>query len=348
MAPLLTVFNDIHIGTVRTAGTTPMSAFNLRRYLLSEFEALMAKTTGDVLINGDLLDKEIIPLSDLSELIGILASWLSRADTGRLILPGGNHDLPKSSSNHSSFQFLADLLCRMAPGSVVVVNKLTEVLPGHWVLPHMPNQDLLDAELAKVPECKVLYVHTNFDNNFAAQSDQSLNITRQQVQACKADYIVFGHEHQTKVAMGGRVIIPGNQIASSIADCLNCRDDAKFYTEVGTDGVPVLKEVGKLSYAEMPWNALKSTDAKFVRVTGEALPDQGAAVAQAISRYRSQSQAFVVANAVTMLSSEDGLQEFASSLEQVLKFDVMGALLEYLTPAEGKVVKEVMNVAQAD
>jgi hypothetical protein len=103
-----------------------------------------------------------------------------------------------------------------------------------------------------------------------------------------------------------------------------------------------------LSYKEMDWNALVPTDDQFIRVVGQALPDQGAAVAQAISRYRSQSQAFVIANAVTMLSSEDGLTEFAQSLEEVLTFDVMGALLEYLTPEEGKVVKEVMNVEKAN
>lgn len=339
---LLTVFNDTHIGTIRTAGTTPMSAYAMRQYLLSTFEQQLMSVYNSLLINGDLFDKENIPMSDLGTVLGMLIEWISQK-RGHLYLSAGNHDLPKNSSNHSSFQFLGRLLTSMFPDWVTYIEQPTSIAGGCYVIPHLANQDLLNAALEQVPECKVLFVHTNYDNNFAAQADQSLNISRQQAEECKAEYIVFGHEHQTRKALGGKVLIPGNQIPSSVADCLNCTDNKKFMVVLDATATPYMVEVGQLPYEEMDWRALKHSEAKFIRVSGEAVPDQGAEVAQAISRYRSQSQAFVVANSVTMLSSESDVEKFAESLDSVQSFDVMGALLEFLTPEEGKVVKEVMN-----
>jgi Calcineurin-like phosphoesterase len=339
---LISVFNDTHLGTIRSAGTTPASAYAMRRYLLETFYAQLQQVTNSLLINGDLFDKETIPMSDMGEVLVMLMDWVKEG-RGHLYLSPGNHDLPKTSSNHSSFQFLGKFLSSMFPEQVTYIDKPMAIGSGCYVIPHLPNQDLLNAALEEVPECNVLFVHTNYDNNFAAQADQSLNISKQQAQDCKAEFIVFGHEHQTKTALGGKVIIPGNQIASSVADCLNCKDDQKFMVVLDATATPYMIPVAPLPYAEMDWKSLEPTDAKFIRVSGEAMPDQGAEVAQAISRYRSQSQAFVVANAVTMLSSESDATAFADSLESVQAFDVMAALLDYLTAEEAKTVKEVMN-----
>lgn len=339
---LLSVFNDTHIGTIRSAGTTPASAYAMRRYLLETFYAHLQMVENSLLINGDLFDKETIPMSDMGEILVMLISWV-REGRGHLYLSPGNHDLPKTSSNHSSFQFLGKFFSGMFPEQVTYIDKPMAIACDCYVIPHLPNQDLLNAALAEVPPCKVLFVHTNYDNNFAAQADQSLNISKQQAQDCKAEYIVFGHEHQTRTALGGKVIIPGNQIPSSVADCLNCKDDQKFMVVLDATATPYMLPVGQLPFVEMNWKELKPSDAKFVRVSGEAMPDQGAEVAQAISKHRSQSQAFVVANAVTMLSSENDVAAFAESLESVQAFDVMAALLEYLSPEEAKTVKEVMN-----
>lgn len=64
-------------------------------------------------------------------------------------------------------------------------------------------------------------------------------------------------------------------------------------------------------------------------------------MAQAISKYRAQSKALVITNAVKMLQSDDQLEEFAQSLESVSAFDVMAALKELLTPEEVKAVEEL-------
>lgn len=338
--PRLAVLNDCHIGTIRSAGTTPRSALALRQRLLDEFREQLHGIDCALLINGDLFDKEVIPLTDLLATFDLLREWLDKGHM--LYLSPGNHDLSKTSSTFSSFQFLGMLLRSVRGSMVQYITDLTEIMDGYWVLPHLANQDLLNDRLAKVPKCNVLFVHTNYDNNFAAQSDQSLNISKEQAQACQADYIVFGHEHQTRTALGGKVVIPGNQMASSVADCLNCTDDLKFRVVV-EDGKPELVPVGPVPFVEMDWQAMQPTEAAFIRVAGKASPDQGAEVAQVISRYRASSPALVITNAVQILSSDDKLDQFAESLETVQAFDVLAALLELLSAEEGTAVKELLN-----
>lgn len=335
--PQLSVFNDIHIGTVRSAGTTPSSALRLRDYLLENFRSLMEATDNDVLINGDLFDKEFISLHDLLATIDILRGWLTKGH--RLWLAPGNHDLSKTSSTLSSFQFLAKFLGSVS-NNVRYIADLEEIYPGYWVLPHLPNQDLLDDRLARVPECHALFVHTNYDNGFAAQTDHSLNISRAQAEACKATYIVFGHEHQTRTMLGGKVLVPGNQVPSSVADCLNCLDSKKYHVRFMA-GVPQYLEVMELPFEQLDWQNLRPSDALFIRITGDATPAQGSEVTQAITRYRAASSALVITNAVAMGRDEDGAQQFADSLENVTAFDVMAALRELLSPEEIKAIEEL-------
>lgn len=335
----LSVLNDNHVGTFRTAGTTPATAYQLRQFLLADFGRLLGEVDNDLLINGDLFDKEIIPLSDVLDTFQRLSRWLTEKGH-RLILSAGNHDLSKNSANLSSFQFLCKLLTSVS-SKVLVVSDLTEIHPGYWVLPHLANQDLLDNRLAKVPECVALFVHTNYDNNFAAQSDHSLNISREQAEKIPAQFIVFGHEHQTKTALAGKVIIPGNQTPSSIADCLGTTENAKFMVEVA-DGAYTLRKVCELSYVEMDWQQLDPTnESQFIRITGEASSEQGAQVAQAISRFRAKSPALVLGNAVAIRGADGVAQSFERTLQEVKVFNVMAALKEQLNEVECKALEEL-------
>lgn len=338
--PRLAVLNDTHIGSIRSAGTTPKSAYQLRQYLLAQFAEQLDSIDCDLLINGDLFDKEMIPLSDLLATYKLLVGWLAKGH--KLWLSPGNHDLSKTSTTMSSFQLLGQLLT-VEGLECEYISDLKEIYPGYWVLPHLPNQDLLDDRLGRVPESQVLFVHTNYDNNFAAQSDQSLNISREQAEKCKAQFIVFGHEHQTRTELDGRVVIPGNQVPSSVSDCLNCVGNSKFRVQVEL-GVPKLEKVMELPYEVLHWDDLKPEgNPLFVRVGGSAEASEGAAVVQAISKFRSQSSSLVITNAVKINSDDSKTAEFADSLESVQAFDVLAALLELLDPEEQAVVKELAN-----
>jgi predicted phosphodiesterase len=267
-----------------------------------------------------------VPFIDLLDSYQILCEWLEWKER-KLWLVAGNHDLSKDSTQLSSFQFLVKLLEQQYPERVKGVYTLMQV-ENIVILPHLPNQDLFDAALAKVPECDVLLVHCNYDNHFCADSDHSLNMSKEQAQACKAKTILFGHEHDSRV--DGKVIIPGNQFPGSVADCLAKRP--KQYATI-EDGEVKLHSIGLPSYVELDWRELSSTDVKFVRVVGEASSAEAAEAVTAIAKFRNSSDAFVITNAVQVYS-EDRTIEFSGNLESIKAFDVLAALKEILTKEE--------------
>lgn len=333
----LIVINDTHVSVQRSAGTTPITAWNLRQQVLKQFEGLMHQATGsDVLILGDLFDSGSAALADWLRAFQILNEWLV---TGRttLTLCVGNHDLNKTDTTLSSCQLLGRMLADLHPKRFVFSEQPT-MTPYGYVVPHTSNQDRFDAALAEVPPCDVLYLHCNFDNKFAAQSDQSLNLSQEQAEACPAKHIVIAHEHQTRKV--GKVWIPGNQIVTSVSDCLG--SDAKRWTIV-ENGQPRLEKLYDIQevFEQMPWDALTESDKPFIRVVGQAAAVQASEVVSAISVYRRQSSALVITNAVKVLA-EDGSQVFERSLESVKAFDVMAALKEFLKPEEFSVVEGVL------
>lgn len=330
----LTVLNDWHIGCIRTGGTTPATAYQLRQDLLQQFESMLDVIDTDLLINGDLFDGPAISMADLLRTYQVLHAWLQRTGES-LRLSDGNHDLAKTSTNFSSFQFLARLLLDAFPEQVTHIEGAGQMTPHGYVIPHVANQDLFNLELAKVPACDYLFVHCNYDNEFAVESDHSLNLSREQAEALPVKHIVFGHEHQAKTALGGKVVIVGNQKPSSVSDCLG-NDDKELF-EILADGSYGLSTCWQAAgdYAELPWQEINGYEGpeRFIRVTGTAAADQAATVVQAISRFRAASSALVITNAVKIEGVDDAAQ-LALSHEEITAFNVSAALAELLTPEE--------------
>lgn len=342
------VINDLHIGVLRAAGTTPQTAFALRRYALGQFQLLLDATDGDLLINGDLFDTEHIPYSDLLETYQMIARWAIDNPDSVIILPPGNHDLSKTTTTMSSQQFLTHLLQALLGERVIVPTEgmpITVAGAAGWVIPHMTNQELFDLELAKVPAVKYLFLHANYDNKFAVQSDHSLNLSREQAEKLPVERIVLGHEHQRRMELVGKVMIPGNQFPASVADCLGNKD--KYMTLI-TDTSFELKQVwvGEGSFLRCDWRDLGNVDpdAQFVRVEGDASTSEAAQVVTAISKLRKAHNAFVITNAVKIEGREaDASME---TMEKAANFNVVQALmtlLEKKNPAWAGKVKTVME-----
>ena len=281
------------------------------------------------MVLGDLFDKENIPISDVLSTYEILADWLK--DTcKRLYIVAGNHDLSKSSATMSSFDFLCKLLTGLYPKQVVAIHSPTRI-PYGYVIPHLPNQDLFDLALTGVPTCDNLFLHCNYDNNFAAQSDQSLNLSRQQAQDAPVKNIIIAHEHHFRDC--GKVKLPGNQIASSVSDWLSLRE-AKFFTTVQGDAVQFHTATERSSeFLQLDWKSSPETDASFIRVTGCATPEQSAEVVSRIAKLRQTSKALVISNAVEILS-EDSTAQFEEAFTAARSFSVWDALKSVLTPSE--------------
>lgn len=339
----LTILNDVHIGAERSAGTTPLTAWQLRQYLLEELRQLVENADGELCILGDLFDSGSIPMADVLATWEILSYHLQKRK--HLTLVCGNHDLSKNLKTLSSFQFLCKLLKNQYFDLVDIV-EAPFAMPrwDAYIIPHLSNQDLFDQALAKVPACTTLMVHCNYNNNFAVESDHSLNLSVDQARALPVKHIIFAHEHQAKTGLGGKVFIAGNQIPSSISDCLG--NDEKFLTLVSPGAAPQKLRTWTAagSYSEQDWRSLADDSCKFIRVVGEASADEAADVVTAISKFRNKSKALVITNAVKVEGAADG-EQIQLSMEEVKSFNVLEALLGCLDEREQGVVKGLLKAA---
>lgn len=335
---MLTIINDTHIGAIRSAGTTANSQLKLREHILTKFEALLP-SSGDLMILGDLFDTFAVPVSDFFKTYTLLLAWLSKPTAGKLYLVAGNHDLSKTSNQMGSFDLLGNLLQVTKQEVVSVIKGVGCMTPYGYVIPHMPNQDLFDLELAKVPACDFLFVHCNYDNYFAAQSDQSLNLSRAQAEACPAKSIVFAHEHHARVS--GKALVIGNQIASSVSDwlpnvdkrCAHIRDSRISYTVCGSRAE---------EFCNVSWDADATAELQhlFIRVVGTVSADVAPAVLTKLATLRKQSPALVITNAVVIESSGEEAV-LAESLETVQGFDIWQALRTVLSAEEVAILESV-------
>jgi len=329
------VISDLHIGAVRSAGTTPASAKALRDHLLFSLKDLLDRANEDVILNGDIFDSANIGMTDLLETYNIILNWLTKGYNLTVVV--GNHDLYSDTSKLSSLQFMAALLAKEP--NVTYVSGGMQLRDEIYIISHVANQDLFNLELSKVPACKYLLLHCNYDNPFSKQLDNSLDLSEQQAIDCKAEFIVLGHEHHTRKALGGKVFIPGNQIASSLADCIGGHD--KYLTRLADKPELVKVWDSASDYAELDWKDPQPTDARFIRFTGTATSEEAAQVADTIAKYRRASSAFIVGNAVKIGGNEE-MEEFSvQSLEQARAFDVMGALKGFLTEDEYKILEKL-------
>lgn len=344
------ILNDLHLGARRKAGTTLTSQEALRSFVFYEFEALLCSTSErHVLILGDLFDGFEVEPADMIWAFKILSEFLENGQT-KLTLVAGNHDWHPRGDKVSTFHLLAHFL-QHAYGSdrVGVIDHkdgLTKVEDRVWTIPHMPNQDLFDIELSRAMTERgdYLLLHANYDNNFAVEADHSLNVSAEVADQLieRGWTLLFAHEHQTKVAKGGRVLIPGNQIPTSVADCLGCNSKAYTVLDKSECQMVVWKMISDV-FAEVEWHDLDNApDKLFIRVTGTATAAMAADVVDAVARFRARSNAYVVTNAVRV----EGMAEFDQlaemNLEQITSFNVLEALLNELTEEEGKVVKELL------
>lgn len=336
------IINDLHLGTQRVTGTTQKSQEELRKYLLAMFaKCLRIADDDDLIILGDLFDNYNIPTTDILAAYDLLADWLKH--TGRHVyLVAGNHDLSKDSTKVSSFRFFAEVLARGFPGQVTYIEGSFRLGKSIHIISHVVNQDLLNLELENVGTAKFLLVHANYDNNFAKESDHSLNISAEQIAALDVETVVFAHEHYAREAPGVKVL--GNQFPSSVSDCLG--EDVKYMHRLTAAGVEKLPTWESGEYAEVDWQDPQPTDAKFVRLVGKATQAEAHQVPEFVSQYRRNSDALVVGNAIRVngVVAAEGLDledMESSSLESLRAFDVKGALKARLSVEEWAVIESL-------
>lgn len=340
------IINDIHVGAMRRAGTTPQSQEALRSWIFSEFETLL-RIGGDdhIVVLGDLFDAFNVDERDFVQTFLLLKEALQRGTEITLVM--GNHDASAKNTKLSSYHALCHVLADVWGFNYIShEHGFKEVEDGVYAISHCLNQDLFNLEIEKAIEFggkdDFLLLHCNIKSNFCADSDHSLNLDDDQLgRLMVAGWtIICGHEHQMRTLRGGRVVIPGNQAVTSISDCLNC--DGKYYVRL--HGKPELVKYLDIDevFSEVDWETTALPVNRFVRVTGTAKAEQASDVVNAIAAMRKNSDAYVISNAVKI----DGVADFAAmteaSFEDIKGVDVLGLLLEEFDAKEQKVIKELL------
>ena len=351
------VINDLHLGVVRSGGTTPSSAQALRQFVQDRYAALL-KLGNNVIVNGDFFDTYQVPMTDLLGAYLTTAEWLTTSGQQLVLIPG-NHDLSKNSANMSSFEVMARLLMAQYPDKVryLAGDNWVDEDQGIYAISHVANQDLFDLALSLVPQgTKTLLLHVNFDNVYAGQSDHSLNIDRAQAKVLTqlGITLVLGHEHQHRTMMSDKVILVGNQIPSSVSDCLTHgegqTDGQKYCLEIDGDDMELIPtwsfkdKVG--GFVDADWQDLGSVaeGAGFVRVIGSATSAEAPSVIKAISKLRQSHKAYVITNGVKVegVGSVDGI---ADSIEDIRSVNVIELLLSELDQEQQTCVRKLLSEA---
>jgi DNA repair exonuclease SbcCD nuclease subunit len=343
--------NDLHIGVNRSGGTTPQSQAALRDSIRDWLKVTLQGEIGTITINGDLFDSFTVDPREVLDVATIFTDWMQTSPFCEINLIAGNHDYNPRGDKLSSFHLLCCVLA-MTPfrKRVNVFDKgLDFVGPGVWCIPSMPNQALFDLEIEKAvknPEGdKYLLLHCNYKNGFAENSDHSLNINDDQVGALmRAGWdLILGHEHQGYDLRGGRVVVVGNQVPSSIADCLG--NKTKRMVRITDDGLKFEETwVADGSYIEANWRDLPDLDGyQFIRVTGDATALEAADVIKVVSKLRQRSEAFVITNAVKIEGHSMSEEMAETSIESIKSFDILASILAELNEQEQEVVKGLLK-----
>lgn len=362
------IINDTHLSVNRVSGTTPQSREDLRNCVFAEFDKLLHIADGhDLAILGDLFDAFEVAPRDWLQTYLMLAGWCANNPTSDLFLIAGNHDVSSKADKVSSFETLCEVLVNQFGDEQVhqvgidaceyFGTNLTH--PSFYAVAHHRNQELFDLTLAKVlSSCQrgdYVLLHANYDNKFAEQADHSLNVSEAQALEFtkKGVNLAFAHEHQSKVeiphgtpANGGSVVCLGNQIPTSVADCLG--NNSKFYWALTDNNIQKFecwndRKGSDGGYEAVDWRHLdQDCSAKFIRVVGDATNAEAAQVIDAIHRFRQKSHAFVITNAVKIEGIAD-IESLPDTFEAAKKFDVMEFVYGQLNEAEAEVIRKIIG-----
>ena len=351
------IINDTHLSVNRVSGTTPQSREDLRNYVFAEFDKLLDITdNNDLCILGDLFDGFEVAPRDWLDAYLLLSGWCENNPDNTLYLVAGNHDISPRALKVSAFETLGTVLVKQFENVKVIGIDETLTVDGYiHLVAHHRNQELFDLTLAKVlSSCQrgdYVLLHANYDNKFAEQADHSLNVSEAQALEFtkKGVDLLFAHEHHHRreiphgtPADGGSVVCLGNQIPTSVSDVLGRAD--KFYWELWEEGLRKHKFLeAKDNYAELDWRSLpQDTNAKFIRVVGDALNAEAAQVIDAIHRFRQKSNSFVITNAVKIEGIAD-IDSLPDTFEEAKKFDVMEFVYKQLDETEAALIRKIVG-----
>ncbi len=332
------IINDLHLAAKRQAGATPQSRITLENY---QFEGLykLLQTDQDLMVLGDLFDTSKVSFEIIWKTFKFFELFLQEPNK-KLLLVKGNHDAHNRNDEMCALDLLVNMLQESHTERVVYITEPYNLNPTTRVIPHLLNQDLFDLAIDRADKDGIdtLLLHANYNNFFATDSDHSLNLSAEQ--GDKFDQLIFAHEHTPRNISNAHIL--GCQYPTSVADCKDT--DGFCYTIYDLEsGVLSRKPTFNINelYQEINWKELGKTEAKFIRVTGDATVEEAGDAVRAISSFRKGSDAFVITNAVKiegMVSDE----EITSVTGKLASLDTTQILYDLLKDWQVKAIKSIV------
>ncbi len=313
------ILNDLHLGVKRQAGTTKKSREALEEWMLDQFEVFLQTPHEYLIILGDLFDKRNVEEHVMARVVRLLQHE-------NCIVVAGNHDLGGiDDETMSSAEFVSVMAgCYWCDDAMFRA--------GVYIIPHMHSQEDFDKAVQDCPDNEIMLVHCNIDSPFA-HGDHSLNLSLQQMKdlSDRGVDVIAGHEHAKRDVMN--VTILGNQMPSSIADCLG--GDKYMHVLEGEE----LTEI-QTWYVEENYNdeGTFKDSGDFINITGECELSEYPAIVKSVADLRKVSDAFIVKNSVKVKEFEAD-----SSVEEITRFNITEMLLEEIHPDFREEVKQCIK-----
>jgi len=322
------LISDLHMGLSRTAGVTDSS---LRQYeedkltFLSQF--LSENEDKEIIIAGDLFDKNLVSLSTLLSVLRVISNHPEH-----IWILAGNHDLSKNTMTMSSFDFLGQVvnLLPVSTGISLVTKPVLIKRHSLVMIPHLSNQEIFDKALSDYSnEDYTLITHCNYDNFFSLDKDHSLNLTLEQAQGFKQ--VISGHEHSIRDV--GYVHMIGSFVPCKVKEAASPKRTHLFNTVTGKLEVMQSLNQDKIgAYSEIHYDDLQNpaaaiaTAARFIRITGSVTAAEAPLVLAQIADFRKKSSAYMIQNATVVEAI--GLESFEeTSFESVDTWAALGSIL---------------------
>ena len=287
--------SDYHLGVNRVAHTTPQSRLMLRQTIYQQAISVLEGENVTNIHLGDLFDK----FNNNEEVIRQGAEVARKC----AFVMAGNHDMSNRETAKGSFELLHSL----GGFNTVTGTLVTYPMENTTVVfePHCLTQEefvvklgrwVNDTEnkLRESKRTKFLLLHCNYDSKFP-QKDSTLVLERDMAEKLLEvfEYVLIGHEHNSRTDFDGRVVCVGNIFPTSFGDI----SDKYVWEWDGKELKKVLVWDTNTAYREFGWEQVLSIieeaaqkgifevccGVQFIKITGTAPATKMPEISKAIN-----------------------------------------------------------------
>ena len=293
------IISDLHIDPLRQGGTTMESRVALADYIQENLRRVVQEEDPDrVIVVGDIFARRTVSEKALAEF------WKTLQLGPEWILMRGNHDANSDKYGDICALQAIDI---MTDDRVRVIFDGPESIGTYHFIPHMFNQEQFDRALEEIPAmAKTVFIHANWNNNFAVMADHSLNLSLEQAKKIEANgqTIILGHEHIPADKLENTFIV-GCLTPTMLPDIDGPKRALVFVDEKPAGQIPTwppqLTSFQKIQPHEI--DDLVGNP-QFIEVYGECSPVESAEITKAIGKLRAKSSAFIVKNGIKIIRPE--------------------------------------------